>query len=270
MKSIRSQKTLFFLTILVVVWLGWHSAGQTAFIYGNELKIKFALLSIAYVSIVSALASFLLGGLIRLLGWNKQGRNPFVLIFAVCAVLLFTNSGPGREIGPRYVLPPLLVKYEWVYHTLPLRYVDELQAGPEYGFRKVRWDMSPEQVQGIEPAEPEKKTEYPDGKTETLVYADVNCLGFEADLRYLFEQDKLVAAAYVLPPRSNQVDFMHKLEEIYGEYAFRFKLDNVDRYFWDVGGSEIYLDLPSSAKNKQAPTLNFISKQYSEFFTHLQ
>jgi len=263
---IKSQKTLIFLTGLIVVVLGWHNAGQTSFIYSNELKVKFALLSIAYVSLLSAVASLVLGGL----AWFLARRKFFVPVFAVCAVILFTNNGPGREIGPRYVLPPLMVKYEWVYHTLPHAYLNELQAGPEYGFRKVRWEMSPEQVKKAETPKAGEETAYPDGKINTLVYSGVECLGFECNLEYLFENGQLIAASYSLLPGQDYGEFKRKFEEVYGEYAFRFKLDNMERHFWDVGGSEIYLEMPVSAKNENTPKLHFISKQYAGFFNQAE
>ena len=114
-----------------------------------------------------------------------------------------------------------------------------------------------------------EETTYPDGRTRTLVYSGVNCLGFESDLEYLFEQDKLIAGSYTLRRGQDPREFRRKFEEAYGEYAFKFKLDSMQRYFWDVGGSESYMDLPGSSKDKHPPDLHFISKQYAGFFNNL-
>lgn len=263
MNFIKNQKTLALLAVLLVVWFGWHSAGQASFVSGSEWRFKLALLSIVYVSIISVLSSLAVGVPV----WFFTRHKVFAPVFALSAVVLFNSS----DCGPMRVLPDVLGRLGLVYYTLPSEYLDELQAGPEYNFRKARWGMSEAEVredEGARPAE-EGQTARPDG-LKAVRYGKVDCLGFKAELRYLFEKDGLVGAEYELQPRQERNFFLHRLEDVYGKHVFRFKIDNIQRYFWDAGGSDIYLDLPALAQSKQRAKLYFVSKQYPDFFNNLE
>ncbi len=263
MNLFKNQKALALLAVLLVVWLGWHLAGQASFVSGSEWRFKLALLSIVYVSILSVMSSLAAGGTV----WFFTRRKIFVPVFALSAVVLFNS----QDYGPMRVLPDVLGRLGLVYYTLPAEYLNELQGGPEYNFRKARWGMSEAEIRAAESelSAEEVQAAGPDG-LKTLRYGKVDCLGFKAELRYLFEKDGLVGAEYELLPRHDRNFLLHRLEDIYGKHVFRFKIDNIQRYFWDAGGSEIYLDLPVSAQSKQRTKLYFVSKQSPDFFGNLE
>ena len=82
-------------------------------------------------------------------------------------------------------------------HAEPL-YAPDLQAGPEYDFRKTKWGMSAEEVKATENMIVGREgILYPDDPRYTfLIYPEVGFFEVLCSLSYIFDDNKLVSSKY--------------------------------------------------------------------------
>ncbi len=120
-------------------------------------------------------------------------------------------------------------------HAEPL-YAPDLQAGPEYDFRKTKWGMSAEEVKATENMVVGREgILYPDDPRYTfLIYPEVGFFEVLCSLSYIFDDNKLVSSKYSFYQPVNAYQKLIRIcEQNYGP-SKDIRVDNTDNTLYMI------------------------------------
>ena len=246
MKQLATLKRLLFsdtllilVTIGILLYFSWDLASRAPYIALDDTawKLRYVFFSLVYVSVISAVIS----AVVALSIWLATRRRLFLYSFCALAIVLVGN----RDFGPRLMLPDLGLVDIPQYAT-PSQYLPELQAGPEYNFRKTRWGMSVEEVIASEDMEVGMRGTEDDG-TEFIAYPQVRWGAHTASLEYFFDNNGLQMGKYFFYGQSNKIQFFNQIPvtvfSIYGQCYSSERQGGYKIFAWDDGSSQIFLEL---------------------------
>ena len=147
-------------------------------------------------------------------------------------------------------------------------YAPDLQAGPEYDFRKAKWGMSAEEV---------KATENMKGISQSrgqgyasIIYSEIGFFEILCSLAYTFDNDHLISGQYFfVQPIDAYQELIRICEKHYGPYksVLQDKSDGAIILLWDLGGAK--MDLTSYTSLTEGGNYEYqLAFYYPEIIDH--
>jgi len=134
----------------------------------------------------------------------------------------------------------------------------EIQAGPEYDFRKTTWGMSIDEVKASEEKKPDGTGSM--GKEEGvfvdyLAYFDISLIGENSQLMYFFSKDKLIEADIHFFNDSEGERLVDKMTSIFGSPQYDNLTEDGTAHFygWQLGNTKLVLSTYLVKKQKNTP-----------------
>ena len=141
----------------------------------------------------------------------------------------------------------------------------EIQAGPEYDFRKTTWGMSIDEVKASEEKKPDDERFLKDMEefSYSLSYIDVIFVNYNCQLMYLFDEGKLTTAElfFLKEPKSpNAEQLKQALESKFGTPQYDNVSEEQDIHFlgWSFENSKMVLMEYLSGRPNAIGSITFV------------